>query len=397
MLLLVQDLCNINSGTYNLAGLEQVRQRLAREYSVLGGDLQFIDVDPQVAVNDRGETIEQPLGQAIHITKHPDAAIRIMLCIHMDTVYGVDHSFQRCQLLDNGFLNGPGVADAKGGLVVMLAALMSLEQSPLAGNIGWEVLINADEEVGSPGTARFIERRAPLCDWGLLFEPCFPDGSLVSWRKGTGNFTFVARGRAAHSGREFAKGRNAVVAICRLMDQVDQLNVNPEVTFNVGRISGGGPLNIVPELGIGRVNVRAKSLAQQLQVESQLEQLVSTANRQDGISMEVSGQFTSPPKVLDARARHLQQRLERCGAVLGRPVTWCGSGGASDGNKFAAAGLANIDTLGPCGGNIHSSSEYLIPESLLTSAKLVGLILLSFASEQGGDQAANSENWVVQR
>ncbi len=382
MLGLVQELCNINSGSYNLAGLEQVKYQLAKEFSVLGGDLQLIDVDPQVVIDDRGETIEQPLGQAIHITKHADAPTRIMLCIHMDTVYGAEHPFQRCRMLDNGCLNGPGVADAKGGLVVMLAALKSLEESSLAGRIGWEVFINADEELGSPGSARFIESRASYCDWGLLFEPCFPDGSLVSWRKGTGHFTFVARGRAAHSGREFDKGRNALVAICRLMDQIDQLNIDPEVTYNVGRVSGGGALNIVPDLGIGRVNVRAKSLDQQRQVESRLKQLVVAANRQDGISIEVAGKFSSPPKVLDGRAQLLQRRVERCGDALGQPVKWCGSGGASDGNKFAAAGLANIDTLGPCGGNIHSSEEYLVPESLVSTAKLVGLILLSFANEQ---------------
>lgn len=383
MLELVRDLCNINSGTRNLAGLEQIKQRLAEEFSVLGGELRFVDVDPQTIVDDRGETIEQPLGQAIHITKHADANTKIMLCIHMDTVYAVDHPFQRCRMLDNGRLNGPGVVDAKGGLVVMLSALRLLEKSPLAGKIGWEVFINADEELGSPGSKRFIESRAPHSDWGLLFEPCLPDGTLVSWRKGTGSFTFVARGRAAHSGREFDKGRNALVAIARLMDQVDKLNVDPEVTFNVGKISGGGPLNIVPDLGIGRVNVRARTLDQQRRAERQLESLALAVNRQDGIAIEVSGQFSSPPKLLDARARVLQKRIEACGEALGQPVKWRGSGGASDGNKFAAAGLANIDTLGPRGGNIHSANEYLIPESLVPTAKFVGLILLSFANEEG--------------
>jgi len=201
---------------------------------------------------------------------------------------------------------------------------------------------------------------------------------LVSWRKGTGNYTFVVRGQAAHSGRDFDKGRNAVVAVARLMDQIDRLNIDPEITFNVGRISGGGPLNIVPDLGIGRVNVRVKNLAQQLEVEAQLQELVSNANQADGISVSKFGGFTSPPKLLDERAIELQKRVEICSAALGQQIQWSGTGGASDGNKFAAAGLSNIDTLGPQGGNIHSSREFLVTHSLVPCAKRAALILLSF-------------------
>ena len=380
MLELVQELCNINSGTHNLQGLEIVKQKLVEEFSELGGQIELYDVDPLKMVDDRGEMVEQPLGQLIHITRHVDAPIRIMLCIHMDTVYSMDHPFQTCRLMDDGNLNGPGVADAKGGLVVMLAALKTLEKSEFAGKIGWEVIINPDEELGSPGSARFIKQRAAHCDWGLLFEPSLPDGTLVSWRKGTGNFTFVVRGRAAHSGREFEKGRNAIVALSRLLDQIDRLNVDPEVTLNVGRVSGGGPLNMVPELAIGRVNVRVKTLSQQSDITDRLQELTDDSNHADGIHVTMYGGFTSAPKQLDERAALLQGRIERCSKALGQSIQWRGTGGARDGNKFAAAGLANIDTLGPQGGNIHSDREYLITDSLVPCAKRAALILISFAA-----------------
>ena len=159
-------------------------------------------------IDDEGLSSKQPLGEIIHIVKHPDAPKKIMLCIHMDTVYSQDDEFQTCQMTDGGQLNGPGVADAKGGLIVMLYALKTLEQSPLAGKIGWEVIINPDEEIGSPGSESFIRSRAPFCDFGLLFEPALPGGHMVSDRKGTGNFTFIVRGKSAHSGRDFAAGRN---------------------------------------------------------------------------------------------------------------------------------------------------------------------------------------------
>ena len=381
MLRLVQDLCNMNSGTFNLEGLDQVKQRLVTEFASLEGVIEVLDSNPMSIVDQRGVEVQQQLGQMIHISKWPDAAKRVLLCIHMDTVYPVDHEFQQCQALDNGHINGPGVADAKGGIVVMLAALKALEASPLAGKIGWEVLLNADEEIGSPGSIEFIKQIAGRCDVGLLYEPALPDGTLVSWRKGSGNFSFVVRGKAAHAGREFEKGRNSIVAVARLIDEIAKLNTDPEVTYNAGRISGGGPLNVVPDLAIGRVNVRVKTVQQQAEVESKFEQLVDKFNQLDGISVEQFGGFSSPPKPLCDQTEKLQKRIEAAGEALGLPVAWRGTGGASDGNKFAAAGLPNVDTLGPLGGSIHSSNEYLIPASLVERAKLSALILLSYASE----------------
>ena len=381
MLATITRLCEINSGTLNLAGVERVSNELVKLFETLGGDLQLIDTAPWSVVGDDGKRTEQALGKIIHIIKHPDAEKKVMLCIHCDTVYGIDNDFQKCQMTAGGQLNGPGVADAKGGLIVMLEALKTLEASALSGEIGWEVIVNPDEEVGSPGSASFLRSRAPGCDFGLLFEPALPGGGLVSWRKGTGNFTFVVRGKSAHSGRDFESGRNAIVALARLMDEIDQLNIEPDVTYNVGRITGGGAVNIVPELAVGRVNVRVCNLEQQSGVEIDFADLVEKYNQLDGISVELTGSFTSPPKALEDNVKPLQHRIARCAEALDIDITWQGTGGACDGNKFASAGLPNIDTLGPCGGHIHSMHEFLIPESLVPRAKLASLILLSYAAE----------------
>lgn len=381
MLQFVEELCNMNSGTFNLAGLDKVKQRLVEEFETLGGEINVIDSKPMTAVDKYGNQVQQQLGQMIHISKWPSAKKKVLLCIHMDTVYPVDHSFQKCTRLDNGHVNGPGVADAKGGIVVMLGALRTLEASPLSGRVGWEVLLNADEEIGSPGSIDLIKQVAKRCDVGLLYEPALPDGTLVSWRKGSGNFTFVVRGKAAHAGREFEKGRNAIVAVSRLIDEIANLNTDPDVTYNAGRISGGGPLNVVPDLAIGRVNVRVKTVEQQANVESKFASLVEKFNQLDGILVEQFGGFSSPPKPLCSETEKLQKRIESAGKELGLPVGWRGTGGASDGNKFAAAGLPNVDTLGPLGGAIHSRDEYLIPDSLVDRAKLSALILMSYADQ----------------
>ncbi|HMP80734.1 MAG TPA: M20/M25/M40 family metallo-hydrolase, partial [Pirellulaceae bacterium] len=245
MLQQVEVLANINSGTYHLEGIQRVQNLLADWYAPLGGDVQWVPSDGQSSVDDRGQVVQQPLGPTLVISKRLDRRPRLLLCIHCDTVYGVDHPFQCCRRLDTNTLNGPGVIDAKGGLVIMLHALTALERSPWADRIGWQVAINADEEIGSPGSVATLHRLAREADWGLLFEPRLPDGSMVSWRKGSGNFTLVVRGQAAHAGRDFGKGRNACVALSRLLVAVHELN-NPadpefgEVTFNVGRMVGGG-------------------------------------------------------------------------------------------------------------------------------------------------------------
>lgn len=378
MLDLIVELCDINSGTFNLAGIETVRKRLVEEFSSLDGEIKIVAPEPWQTVDDRGETTAGMSGPILHVTKWPAAPKKIMLCIHMDTVYGPEHSFQKCITKADGTVNGPGVIDAKGGIVVMLYALRMLESSSLAGKIGWEVILNADEEIGSRGSDAFIRSRAPGCTAGLLFEPSLPDGTLVSWRKGSGNFAFVVRGRSAHTGRDFEKGRNALAALSRLCVEIDELNVNPDITYNVGRVNGGGALNAVPDLAVGRVNVRVVDAQQQHLVEQQFGELVQRYNELDGISVEMDGEFSSPPKPIDERARELQQRIEACGESLGMKIQWRGTGGACDGNRFAAAGLANVDTLGPCGDHIHSDREFLIPESLVPRAQLAGLILMSF-------------------
>jgi len=381
MLSQIIELCNINSNTINLAGIALVKEKLVGYFESLGGDLELIDTEPMTTIDDEGNSSKQPLGEIIHIVKHPDAPTKIMLCIHMDTVYSQDDEFQICQMTEGGQLNGPGVADAKGGLIVMLYALKTLEQSPLAGKVGWEVIINPDEEIGSPGSESFIRCRAPLCDFGLLFEPALPGGHMVSDRKGSGNFTFIVRGKSAHSGRDFAEGRNAITALARLLDEIDRLNGEPDVIFNVGRVSGGGALNMVPDLAVGRVNVRVKDLEEQNGVEIDFEDLVEKYNELDGISVQMHGRFTSPPKPTDEAAKKVQQRISSCGEALGISFEFKATGGASDGNKFSDAGLPNVDTMGPCGGNIHSNKEFLIPESLVPRTKLAALAILSFASE----------------
>jgi glutamate carboxypeptidase len=259
-----------------------------------------------------------------------------------------------------------------------------LERLPLAQRIGWEVLINPDEEIGSPGSAHLFAAAAVRNDLGLVFEPAFPDGNLVSSRKGSGNFSAVVRGRAAHAGRDFHLGRNAIEAAARFAVSAAELNGSiPGVTVNVARIDGGGPANVVPDLAICRLNARVETFEQQTLVHDALRRIAADIDRRDGISIELHGEFLSPPKVLDEPTLALLGHVAECARELGMPaISWRPSGGASDANKLAAAGLTVVDTLGPRGGNMHSAEEYLLVESLTERAALSALLLLKLAGGQ---------------
>jgi len=217
---------------------------------------------------------------------------------------------------------------------------------------------------------------------GLLFEPAMDEaGTLVSSRRGSGNFSVIVRGRSAHAGRDISKGRNAVVAAADLATALDALGKEVEgITVNVGRIDGGGAVNVVPDMAILRFNVRVTEPEQMAWVEQRLKKIIDPLNRRDGFSAELHGEFRSPPKPVTVETQRLLDHVASCGRDLGLTIQWKPSGGVSDGNRLAAAGLTNVDSLGVCGGAIHSPDEYILLDSLTERAKLTALLLTRLAS-----------------
>ncbi|GAA0690286.1 hydrolase [Marinobacterium maritimum] len=375
------ELAEINSGTLNHVGVNRVGEALARLCQPLGGEVEIIPVAPYQHLNSQGELDQFPLGDAVRIRKRPEAPLQVFLCGHMDTVFAVDHPFQQVRWLDEDTLNGPGVADLKGGLMVMINALMALERSPWADQIGWEILFNPDEEIGSPSSAALIADAAERVHLGMIYEPSFPDGNLAGERKGSGNFSVVVRGKAAHAGREHHLGRNAIRAMADFIAALDDLNGQREgVTINPGFIEGGGAVNIVPDLCISRFNIRLERVEDEAWCQQHLDRLLAEINDRDGISIELHGGFGRKPKKLSGANQKLFELARDCGAELGMSIAWLPTGGCCDGNNLAAAGIPNIDTLGVRGGKIHSADEYMFVSSLTERAKLSALILMKLAT-----------------
>jgi glutamate carboxypeptidase len=315
-------------------------------------------------------------GFNLHLKVRPQAPVQLLFTGHMDTVYGADHPFQDMVWREAGVLNGPGVADMKGGLAVMLAALAAVERSPAAGRLGYEVVINSDEEVGSPGSAPLLAAAARGKRAALTYEPAaLPDGTLAGARPGSGNFSIFVQGRSAHAGRNPEDGRNALLAAADLALRLAAAK-RPGLSVNPARIDGGGPNNVVPDRAVLRVNMRPATAEDQALAQAALDAAIAAVAADHDVAIHLHGGFARPPKPIDPAAERLFELVRRCGEDLGQPISWRASGGVCDGNNIAACGVPVVDTMGVRGGAIHSTEEYLIVDSLVERAQLSALTIL---------------------
>lgn len=378
MLAQVEAWASVNSGTGNLDGLKIMAGLLADAFAVLPGDVRLIPPDPVESVDAAGHILSIQRGDHLHVRVRPDAPVQLLLTGHMDTVFAADHPFQTVAWREPGVLGGPGVADMKGGIAVLLAALAALETAPLAPRIGYEVLINSDEETGSQASAALIADLARGKAAALTYEPALPDGTLAGARPGSGNFAIIVHGRAAHAGRNPEDGRNALVAAADLALRLDALK-SPDLKVNAAKIDGGGPNNIVPDQAILRVNLRPATPEAMAAAEAAMRDAVAAVSRAHDVHCHVHGTFNRPPKPLDAVAERLFALVRDCGAALALPIGWRATGGVCDGNNIAACGVPVVDTMGPRGGAIHSADEFLIADSLAERARLSALTMMRLA------------------
>jgi glutamate carboxypeptidase len=352
----------VNSGSRNLDGLSRMAALLADAYAPLPGGLEL--VAPALVEEMDQSGVPRPIehGRNLRLRVRPEAPVQLLFTGHMDTVYGTDHPFQRLEWLGDKVLRGPGVADMKGGLAVLLAALRAVETSPVADRLGYEVVINSDEEVGSPGSAALLAQAARGKKAALTYEPsALPDGTLAGARPGSGNFSLVVRGRSAHAGRDPENGRNAVVAAADLALRLhaarrDGLSVNP------ARIEGGGPNNVVPDLAVLRVNLRPRAPHDQAEAQALIDASVAAVSAEHDVRIHAHGGWGRPPKPIDARAEALFGLVRRCGADLGQPITWRDSGGVCDGNIIAPAAYPGSTRWGYAAARSIQADEYLIVE-----------------------------------
>lgn len=372
------DWCAINSGSRNLAGLEAMAEPLVAAMAAIGPVRRLPLAETHEVAAD-GTIRSVATGDALQLRVRPDAPVQIVLTGHYDTVYPAETRFREVVTRADGALHGPGIADMKGGISVMLAALAAFEAHPLAERLGYTALLSPDEETGSLASAPLLAELGATGHVGMTYEPALADGTLVSERKGSGNFHVRVTGRAAHAGRDFASGRNAILAAARIAQALDALNGQREgVTVNVARIDGGAPLNMVPDVAVLRFNARLPDADAESWLIRGIEEALAEG-RGDGIEAELHGGITRKPKPFVPAQQALFAAVREAGALIGQALAWAPSGGVCEGNNLFAAGLPGIDTLGVRGGDIHSDREYAWGESFAERAQLSALLLAKLA------------------
>ena len=382
MLPLIESWANCNTGSDNLKGLNQMVSILKQAFEPLG-TCTLHSLPERLTINELGETISAPIAPALTVRGgDPEGqGPKVLLSGHMDTVFSIKSGFQTCRYEGENRLIGPGVIDLKGGLVLMLIALEALNRSEWAHSLSWQVVVNPDEEVGSVSSTSLLTQLAHGQDVALVFEPPYPDGTMVSERKGSANYAIHAKGKAAHAGRAFHEGLNAITALSRVLVSIDGLNsIQKDITVNIGTIRGGEAANIVPDRAVAQVGIRASTTKHMELIESKMSDIVQHANEQGKATITLQQLSYRPPKSFNRETKHLFECLQSCAQKLKQKVTWQSSGGVCDGNTLAAAGVPVIDTLGAPGGAIHTDQEYLSVNELVPRAQLVTLYLLTLAS-----------------
>lgn len=366
----------INTGSWNRDGLELLAPKLGDAFSALEADIELIRTDPFEKIGDSGEVEAFETGPVIRMSSRPDADMQIVMSGHYDTVFP-PNTFTEIKDLGGGKINGPGLADMKGGLSVMLGALQAFEAGPLKHKIGYQIVITPDEETGNFASAPYLTEAAQSGAMiGMTYEPCMDTGAMSGGRKGSAVFDVVLKGRSAHAGRAKEEGRSAIEAAASMVVALEGLNGQYEgVTFNVGSIDGGCAVNIVPDLAIVRFGARAPDAEAAAWATAQVEALLNTAAAKDGISGHMHGGFYRPPKPRNAAQQSLFTAVSETGKAIGLELEFVDTGGVCEGNNIFAAGVPNVDTLGVMGGRIHSAEEYVIMSSFIERAQLSALLL----------------------
>ena len=354
LLLDIVALAEINSGSYHPDGVNRVGDRMAELLTDLAPDqTERIDVPPAQVMGTDGVTRPAELGSALRVQTRPDAPFQVCLFGHLDTVFAPDHPFQAVKV-DGHHLAGPGVADCKGGLVIASEVARAIDRAPWGSNVGWEILVVPDEEIGSNSSKPLLAAAAARCDLGIGFEPALPSGGIAGARKGALTAHTLVRGLAAHAGRAHHEGRSAILGLARLIIELEALNEHPGVTVNTGKIAGGGALNVVPDFAIASYNLRVQDAEAQRWVEQRFAEVVTESR----LTIELTWTSARPPKERTAALQILLDDVEGSARELGLTIQAEDTGGCCDGNDLAAAGLPNVDSLGIVGGGIHSTNEF---------------------------------------
>jgi glutamate carboxypeptidase len=299
------------------------------------------------------------------------AAGRVMLLGHLDTVWPLGALKTMPCRLDEGRLWGPGTLDMKAGVAMAFTAIeMLAEASLLEREI--VLLLNSDEEVGSPVSRSVTERLAAGCAAVYVLEPA-QGLAYKTARKGTGNWRIEIKGVAAHAGVDFDRGASAIRELARLVETVSGwTGLKPGLTVNVGVAGGGSRGNVIPAQAWAEVDVRIARKADGPRIARKFAGLKPADKR---CTLAVTGDIDRPPMERTRATVKLYRQAKELAAELGFALTEASTGGASDGNLTSALGIPTLDGMGAVGEGAHARHESIELEHLAPRTALLAAML----------------------
>jgi glutamate carboxypeptidase len=362
MIAFLESLVNIDTGSYDKSGIDQAIQLIKQQVDPLGLETQIIDLP------DRGNHL---------VARKPGhSGRRILLLGHCDTVFPEGTVAQRPFRIENDRAYGPGVADMKGGLVVLIYALSAIKATrpDVWEELGFSVVFNSDEELSSATSRAIIEEEASHADAVCVLEPARPAGQYVTQRKGHGTYTLRITGKSAHAGSQPELGASAIHELCRMGTLIQALN-DPEsgLTVNIGVIRGGIRPNVVADFAEAEIDVRIPKTEDSERIERALRNI--TAKTQiPGTAAELVGGIDFPPMPRTESSIRLFELVKKAGSEIGLDLKHIATGAASDGN-YASRFAPTIDGMGPQGDGTHSPNEFIVVSTLVERAKVLARFL----------------------
>jgi glutamate carboxypeptidase len=364
---LLERLVNVDSGTSNEKGLNQVGEIAMEELKKLGARVETVSAAPAHGSN-------------IIATLTGTGRAKILLMAHMDTVFKDGTAAAKPFYVKDGRAYGPGVMDDKGGIVAAVYAMKILQQINFTNYAQITLLLNTNEETGSTGTRALIEKTAKEHDVTLNLEPGRPADGLVVWRKGSGTALIEVKGKAAHAGVAPETGRNAAIELAHQVIQMRNLGDSQKLTtVNFTVLKTGEAKNVIPEAATGYGDVRVAVPEEFDRVERDMAKISATKLIPD-TQVKTSVIRGFPPMPKNAKSDALEEKALAIYGELGRKLTLEGSGGAADASLSAGVGTPTLDGFGIVGGNIHTPDEYAEVESIVPRFYLLTRMLMELST-----------------
>jgi glutamate carboxypeptidase len=369
---LLERLVAVDSGTGDVDGVNAVGAIYTAELKALGADVK------SVAPTAPG------VGNNVVATLTGTGKGRIVLIAHMDTVFNHGDVARRMPHWEGSHYIGPGAGDDKAGGVTAVCALKALKANGFADFARIDLLLNSNEETGSAGTSDLIRSLAKASDLAINLERGIPTDQVLKARKGSATLTAQFTGRAAHSGLEPEKGRNAVIEAARFALGLEKLSdPQKKTTVTVDILAGGDKTNVVPAHAELKADVRAFTSEEFDRVEQGAAQLAANPSI-DGVTIQTSLQRSFPPWPPNEHTARVIERVNRLYAELGRKVTAVEVGSSADVSVAAQTGTPAIDGFGIEGGNAHSVDDYADLATLVPRVYLLTRLLMDVGHDPKG-------------